>query len=390
MTRPPAAGSRPNPSDILLALSVAVAEIVGTELVARSATATRATDPLVYGLLLANSLPLAFRDRRPIAILALVVASTASYALLGYPGGFITIGVVFGIWAAVAAGRRWAAALGGLVVMSAGLIATFVLRAGHFQDPDAPIWLAGWLVAGFLLGEASRGRRQYLAQVEQRAIEAERTREEEARRRAGEERLRIARELHDVLAHNISMINVQAGVAVHLLDKQPEQARSALVAISQASKEAMRELRATLGVLRQVDDVEPRSPAPGLAALDDLVVNATAAGLDVSVDTTGDPTPLPPGADLAAYRIVQESLTNAARHARADRVSISINHGVRDVTITIDDDGVGVAPDEPIATGNGLTGMRERATAVGGSLEAGPRPEGGFRVRAVLPQGAAP
>jgi signal transduction histidine kinase len=221
----------------------------------------------------------------------------------------------------------------------------------------------------------------------ERHAEAERARRQEARTQADQERLRIARELHDVLAHSISVINVQAGVAVHLLDKQPDQARTALVAISQASKEAMQELRATLGVLRQVDDVEPRAPAPGLAGLGDLLETGRAAGLDVSLETTGEPRPLPPATDLAAYRIVQESLTNVTRHAGASRVSVTIRHAPRDVEITVEDDGAGLVPGTTLRLGNGLTGMRERAAAAGGELEAGPRPGGGFRVWARLPSG---
>ncbi|MGH2445205.1 MAG: sensor histidine kinase, partial [Candidatus Limnocylindria bacterium] len=260
------------------------------------------------------------------------------------------------------------------------------------QDADAPIWITGWLAASYVLGEVSRSRRRYLEQVEQRAIDAERTREEEALRRAGEERMRIARELHDVLAHNISTINVQAGVAAHLLDRQPEQAREALVAINEASREALRELRATLGLLRGVDEEDPRSPAPGLARLDDLVENLRGTGVEVAVEMTGEatgeagPTPLPlaPATDLAAYRIIQESLTNVGRHARAARVVITLDYQPETLVITVDDDGAGPPGGAP-SYGNGLTGMRERAVAAGGELEAGPGPRGGFRVRARLP-----
>ncbi len=245
--------------------------------------------------------------------------------------------------------------------------------------------MVGWLIAAFVLGEVSRGRREYIAQVEQRALDAERSREEEARRRAGEERLRIARELHDVLAHSISVINVQAGVAVHLLDRQPDQARAALLAINETSKEAMRELRATLGVLRQSNDVDSRAPAPGLDRLGELVETARATGLDVSVATIGAPGRLPPASDVAAYRIVQESLTNVTRHAAAAHVAVSISHGPNEVEITVEDDGTGVAGGAPLRPGNGLAGMRERAEAVGGDLDAGPRAGGGFRVHARLP-----
>jgi signal transduction histidine kinase len=386
-------------ADVLLAVAVGAAEIVGTEVWLR-ATGAEPMAPLGYLLLLVTAAPLAFRDRYPVGVLAVVITAAIAYTWLAYAGGFYTLAVFLAMWAAVSAGHRLAAVIASVGLVGAFVAASLAVGAGHAVDPDAPLWLGGWLVASFVLGEVSRGRRQYLEAVEQRVIDAERTREEEARRRAGEERLRIARELHDVLAHNISMINVQAGVAVHLLDKQPDQARTALVAISQASKEALRELRATLGVLRQVDEAEPLAPAPGLAALEDLVAGASAAGLDVDVQTTGEPRPLPAGVDLAAYRIIQESLTNVARHSGAKHVDISLDYGAHDVAITVVDDGVGVpvgvageagvtraAEGAVPRAGNGLTGMRERAAAAGGELEAGPRPEGGFRVRARLPVG---
>lgn len=381
----------PHPAwvDWLLALAVVAAQIAGTLLLVRVAGSRLPLDPLAYGLLVASGALLVFRDRYPTAVLLAVSGIVLAYTWLGYAGGFYTISLVFAVWAAVAAGRRLLAIVVGIGVLAAVVVASFVIGAGHAQDADAPIWLGGWLVAAFVLGEVSRGRRGYLDQVEQRALGAERTREEEARRRAGEERLRIARELHDVLAHNISMINVQAGVAVHLLDRQPEQARTALVAISRASKEALRELRATLGVLRSVDEAEPdpRAPAPGLARLDELVQRARSAGLAVAVETSGAPRPLPAATDLAAYRIIQESLTNVARHAGADHVAISLRYGSGDVLVTVDDDGSGLADGTPPRDGNGLTGMRERAAAADGELEAGRRSEGGFRVRARLPIG---
>ena len=374
-------------ADILLAVAVAATEIFGTIAWVGATGSGTSLDAFGVTLLLATALPLVVRDRYPVAVLVIVATAAVLYGWLGYPGGFFTVGVVFAIWAAVADGHRLAAVIVGVAFLAAFIVAWFVVESGHAVDADAPFWLGGWVLAAFVLGEVSRGRRQYVEQVEQRALEAERTREEEARRRAGEERLRIARELHDVLAHDISMINVQAGVAVHLLDKQPDQARKALIAISQASKDALRELRATLGVLRQVDEADPLAPTPGLAVLDDLVGRASAAGLSVAVETDGEPRPLPAGTDLAAYRIIQESLTNVARHAQATEVTVSVRHGAHDLEITVDDDGIGVPADVPLREGNGLLGMRERAIAAGGEVEAGPRPDGGFRVRARLPSG---
>src|SRR5688500_7068605 len=371
--------------DAVLAFVVVAAQIAGTSILALAAGSDRPPDAVAYGLLVASGAALVLRDRHSATVLLLVAGAAVTYTFLGYAGGFYTLSVVFAMWAAVAAGQRVVAVLVGIGLVAVVVVAGFVVETGHAQDADAPIWIAGWLVASFVLGEVSRGRQRYLEQVEQRAIDAERTREEEARRRAGEERMRIARELHDVLAHNISTINVQAGVAAHLLDRQPEQARTALVAISEASREALRELRATLGLLRGVDEEDSRAPAPGLARLDDLVENMRSTGLEVTVETDGEPRVLAPATDLAAYRIIQESLTNVARHARAGRVVIGLRYGAGDLVITVEDDGAGPPGGLVPAGGNGLTGMRERAAAAGGELEAGPGPSGGFRVRARLP-----
>lgn len=371
--------------DAVLAFVVVAAQIAGTTVLVHAAGSDRPMDAVAYGLLLATGAPLVLRDRYPTAVLLVVAGTAVAYTWLGYPGGFYTLSIVFAMWAAVAAGQRVVALLVGIGLVAVIVTAGYVVDTGHAQDADAPIWIAGWLVASFVLGEVSRGRRRYLEQVEQRAIDAERTREEEARRRAGEERMRIARELHDVLAHNISTINVQAGVAAHLLDRQPEQARTALIAISDASREALRELRATLGLLRGVDEEDSRAPAPGLARLDDLLENMRSTGLEVAVETDGEPRVLARTTDLAAYRIIQESLTNVARHARADRVVIALRYGPRDLVITVDDDGAGPPAGVTPPGGNGLIGMRERAVAAGGDLEAGAGPSGGFRVRARLP-----
>jgi signal transduction histidine kinase len=222
------------------------------------------------------------------------------------------------------------------------------------------------------------------AQLAERA----RTRAEEARRQASEERLRMARELHDVLAHNISMINVQAGVALHLMDDDPQQARTALSAIKEASKEALTEMRSVIGALRAQGETAPRSPTAGLSRLEELLDRARNAGLPVTAKTEGDQRPLPAGTDLAAYRIVQESLTNVSRHAGPGPVTaeVRIAYGEHEISVQVDDDGRGVSLlDDHAGTGSGIRGMRERATALGGSFTAGPRPGGGFRVRATLP-----
>jgi signal transduction histidine kinase len=217
-----------------------------------------------------------------------------------------------------------------------------------------------------------------------------RTREEEARRRAGEERLRIARELHDVLGHNISLISVQAGVALHLMDQQPEQARIALSVIKDASKDTLRELRSVLDVLRQVNEEPPRSPSPSLTNLSDLISRASEAGLEVHIEVTGDLNRLPTSVDLAAFRIVQEALTNVMRHSGQAWSSIHVICNEQELTLRIDNEVTSHASHDGIGHGQGILGMQERATALGGMLEAGHRPDGKFRVFARLPFDANP
>jgi signal transduction histidine kinase len=251
-----------------------------------------------------------------------------------------------------------------------------------------PLYAAFSVVAFVWLAEAVRARRAYVAELRDRAELAERTREEEARRRVDEERMRIARELHDVVSHSIGVISVQAGVAAHLLHRRPDKAAAAVAAIRQASDEALGELHAMLGVLRDRDDGRaPLAPAPGLAQLDSLVAQASGAGIKVEVAVEGEPRRLPPAVDLACYRVVQESLTNVVRHAGASSAAVTVTHHRGGVVVEVTDDGRG--PDAPGTggAGQGIAGMRERAHALGGTLEAGPRPEGGFRVQASLPVG---
>jgi signal transduction histidine kinase len=270
------------------------------------------------------------------------------------------------------------------------LIAWLTLLAGFVTFVWLP-WLVGtgdaapvghalavsaWLLVVGLVGEAVRVRRE-------RGAERARAREDEGRRRIGEERLRISRELHDVLAHNVSLINVQSSVALHLLDEQPEQARAALAAIKEASAETLREMRGVLGALRDDGEALPRDPAPSLARLDELLAQVRGAGVTVDARIEGEPAALPAGVDLAAYRIVQEALTNVRRHAPGASARVRVAYRPADIEVEVDDDGPGI--DELVA-GNGLTGMRERAAALDGELITGPGARGGFRVLARLPR----
>jgi signal transduction histidine kinase len=245
-------------------------------------------------------------------------------------------------------------------------------------------YAAGWLISAGVMAVTFRMWQLHVREVEQRAEETERASEEVARRRAVEERLRIARELHDSLTHSISVIQVQAGVAVHLARKRGEDVPPALLAIQEAGADATRELRATLGVLRSEEDGD----GSGLCQLDSLVARARAAGLPVTMTVTGAERPLPAAVDQAAYRIVQEALTNVSRHAGHACASVHLHYAPEILAIQVVDDGKGAvtsAGTRPAGPGLGLVGMRERVSALGGRLQAGPQDDGGFRVRAELP-----
>ena len=299
-------------TDVAVAGLVAVVQLGLTTLAARRQPERQALDLLAYLLLAAGPVALFWRWRSPVLVLGVVMATSVLYFALGYPYGPAWLALIVAFWTAVTGGARRAA----WVTAFAGLAAYFALaavfdRGAPVASVPAVIAHLGWLLVVLAAAEVAMASRQ-------RRLAAERTRAEEARRRAGEERMRIARELHDVLAHNISLINVQAGVALHLMDEQPGQSRSALQAIKQASNDALGELRSVLDVLRQGDEAPPRTPASGLAHLDRLVAGAEATGLQVRTRVEGTPRPLPAGTDLAAYRIVQESLTNVTRHAGPD------------------------------------------------------------------------
>lgn len=345
-------------------------------------------DPAGYLLLVIAAMALTARRRAPVPVLAVATACLLVYQVRGYPGVIPAVPVLVALYATVKAAHRRVAGVAIGVVLAGGVAGELAFAGGGGQPaPDVfQRWflLIGWMVAASVTAEVSRQRHAYLDQVEQRAVDAERTREETARRRADEERLRIARELHDSLTHSISIIKVQAGVAVHLARKHDEPVPEALLAIQQASTEAMRELRATLDVLRSDDD----QTGSGLDRLDTLVDGARRAGLPITVCVNGRPRALPAPVDRAAYRIIQEALTNVARHAGPASASVEVGYHEGELTLRVDDDGRNITG-TGVVPGTGLAGMRERVTALGGSLHVAPRPDGGFSVHAELPLAAS-
>jgi signal transduction histidine kinase len=343
---------------------------------------------LGYMLVLLHTLPLAARRRFPLAVLATSVASALAFAALGLPPFFLGPAILVPVYTVAAYGDR-RGSLAGLAAVEVALALAAVRLTGVGVEPVAWVQFALIIGAAWLLGRFVGVRRVYATKLEQRTAELEQAREELARRAVSEERLRLARELHDVVAHSISVIAVQSGVGAHVANTQPKEAAKALAAIEATSRTALTELRRLLGVLRQ--DGEPQgdlAPAPGLADVDTLLGEVAKAGLAVRLRVEGTSWQLPAGVDLSAYRIMQEALTNVVKHAGPARAQVTIRYGDRDVTVEVTDDGRGAAApagDGRVATGHGLIGMRERVAAFGGDLEVGPRPGGGFRVAARLP-----
>ncbi|HEY8472392.1 MAG TPA: histidine kinase [Natronosporangium sp.] len=380
-------GGRARVADGLLAGLVAAVQLVGTYAYSRDEPSPWPLDGYAYLLLATGPAALLARRRWPVATLAVALLAAAGYAASGYPRGPAGVpAFLLALVNAIMMGRRrsgWAAVAVGMVAF--GWLPLLMLDAEErvSRSVDDVFWRVGWLPLVAALAELARSHRE-------RRAEQARVEREAARRRASEERLLIARELHDVLAHNISLINVQSGVALHLLDQQPEQARPALRAINEASEAALAELQSVLDVLNRGigDDGAPRSPTAGLADLDELVRRTRAAGVEVRLTVEGEPCSLPPGVDLAAFRIAQEALTNVVRHAGAGATAtLQLAYAPAAFTVQVDDDGPGGngAAGNGTTGGRGIAGMRQRVTALDGTFDAGPRPGRGFRVRARFP-----
>ncbi|RKN34020.1 sensor histidine kinase [Micromonospora musae] len=339
--------------------------------------------PIDVALVVVMAAALAACRRYPAPALIVVSAAMLALHLRVHPGPSAAFPVLGAVYVAAWRGHRTTAALASLVFLGGFLAHDIsVAPAGRpgQQIVERTSLLLGWFVAANVAGLVGRQRRAYLEQVEQRAVEAEHTREEVALRRAGEERLRIARDLHDSLTHNISVIKVQAGIAVHLARKHGEEPAAALLAIQEASGAAMRELRATLGALRSPSDGD----WVGLARVGELAERTRAAGVPVQVTVTGQPRELPGEVDQAGYRVVQEALTNVARHAGPATARIHVEYAPAQLTVSVTDDGRAAPVGSP-TPGVGLRGMRERVTGLGGTLDAAARDDGGFGVRATFP-----
>ncbi|MFD5269828.1 sensor histidine kinase [Streptomyces sp. NPDC058335] len=346
----------------------------------------RTPDPLSLLLITLGAAALVFRRSAPMTVLALTGTCSVAESVTGDPRAPVAMSAVIALYTVASTTDR-------PTTWRVGLLTMTVLTGAAMLAGPLP-WYAqenlaifAWTGIGATAGDAVRSRRAVVRAIRERAERAERTREEEARRRVAEERLRIARDLHDVVAHHIALVNVQAGVAAHVMDRRPDQAKEALAHVREASRSALNELRATVGLLRQSGDPEaPTEPAPGLDRLDELAGTFRSAGLQVEVARADHDTKLPAAVGLAAYRVIQEALTNVQKHAGPDaKAEVSVVRVGPNIEVTVLDDGAGDAPASQDGGGHGLLGMRERVTALRGTLTTGPRYGGGYRVHATLP-----
>ncbi|MEU3267275.1 sensor histidine kinase [Streptomyces cavourensis] len=345
----------------------------------------RQADALSWALFAVSLAALAVRRRRPVPVACVTGAACAGWALYGHIGELLNLPVIVALYTvAVLGDRRRTLWTGVTAAVVSGVVALIVGR--DVVNPQGlPVLEMIWPLVPLLLGEAVRTRRELLAEYAARAERAEAEREREAARRVRQERVRVAREIHDILAHTVSAMTVQAGVALDALDTAPEVSRRAMTQVRASGKEAVRELRATLSVLRET---EPTAPAPRLDELPGLVEGVEAGGVRVTLRREPSGGAYPGVVETTAYRIVQEALTNVVKHSGAERVALSLTGADTRLEIEIVDDGP-PRPEPATGEGYGLIGMRERVLAVGGTLTYGPVPGGGFRVHAVLPTGGA-
>jgi signal transduction histidine kinase len=375
---------RPNRYDLALGLVtgglIALNGITG---IGPGGVDLRGFDLVAALLVIAMTAAIIVRRRYPVPAAVVNLTSMLLWFYLGYFGRVVlVVPIIVCVTLTIVLGR-WSGILAGLLTIAFG-VATIRLIYTDQRAVDYSVTAVLLAMTSVAFGEAIRYYVAWRKAMTERVEQLERERDANATRLVNEERLRIAYEIHDVIAHSIASISVQAGVASHVIDRRPEKAKEALDAIKQASSEALRELRSVLGALRSEDtDPDDRHPAASLRRLPELTAMVEAAGLHTAVIVTGEPATLPAAVELAAYRIVQEALTNVVRHARASKVAIEVEYRPDAVTITVDDDGSGNSTNSGGA-GSGLAGMRERARTLGGTLEAGPV-AGGFRVSCRLP-----
>ncbi|WP_344690846.1 sensor histidine kinase [Blastococcus jejuensis] len=367
--------------DVLVALALALA--VQAEVWIWWVEDEQGTRSLAAVLGLAMTVPMVWRRRRPLPALTAVAAVYVTWTLLTPPRGSLApyLVVLVAVYSAAAHGSARSSWAG----LGLGVAAEVLFVARTTNDLADYAFILAFLVGAWLAGRGMRVRQQRADAHFARAVRAEVDREEKARAAVAEERGRIARELHDIISHSVSVMVVQAGAAEQVLDRDPDQVRESLQAIQRTGRDARLELRRLLGVLRTGDGERPEyGPQPGLAQLAQLADQLRSSGVDLAVDVEGPPRPLPAGVDLTAYRIAQEAVTNALKHAAGARVTVRIRYGRDDLDVEVLDDG-GPGPGGDGGGGFGLGGMRERAALYGGELEHGRRPEGGYRVHARLP-----
>lgn len=380
-----------SPRPFLLDAALALA-ILGVSLFAFFATGAAPSDarlPLAVILLVLQSVPVLWRRSAPVLVLAVVGGAFVFYASLDLqfnspyagPIALYSVAAYTPTRTSAAAGALGAAAiLGGTAIeMNDGRSSAFDVAS-----------LALVMGIAWVIGARVRRSRVHAAELAGRAAHLERDREERARAAVAAERARIARELHDVVAHNVSIMVVQAGGARRVLDERPDAARGALASIEQAGRSALAELRRLLGVMREDDAGGALEPPPGVASLDRVLEQVRDAGVPVEMIAEGDARPLPPGVDMSVHRIVQESLTNVLKHAGRARATVRLRYEPNEIDVEVTDDGVGATAAASNGRGHGLIGMRERVALFGGDFHAGPRREGGFTVRARLPLGGEP
>jgi signal transduction histidine kinase len=402
MESPPARWPRPWPrlapevADGLLGLAVVASQLLLLSLGVNQGGRSPFTDlnGLAVALILLQGLPLTWRRRRPLAVFGVVLAANTAYYAIGFPPSQFDFGLPLATFTVAAECDR-RTSLAALATVLGLLLVQWLAGVG-------PYWsAASWVLVLYLLfffsamwawGRYVRIRRAYAAELAARAERAERDREREADRAVAAERARIARELHDVIAHHMSVMVIQAGAARRLLEADPDQARGALAAVEDAGRRGLEAVPGLLRALRTDGRPDGLAPQPTLAELDALVAQVAAAGLPVDLRIEGTPRPLPAAVDLSAYRVAQEALTNTLKHAGPARAELTVRYGADSLEITASDTGSGGAGTarNRNGTGHGLIGMRERVSLFGGDLEAGAGPDGGFRVAARFPLHGGP